>query len=138
MVLSSVSYYLNIPISAYLTEDEVLWRVSDAIPLLKYNPGETSTVQQKRQEWEEITDELDPSKGLMGTDTIVEVWEELEEEVAGDGQRKPFDAVSTAAEEIDEWDVDGMGTGVYWMKKDWNGTVRDTDSWERLFNVTTR
>ena len=37
-----------------------------------------------------------------------------------------------------EWDVDGRGTGEYWMRKDWDGHVEGTHDWTRLNNVTTQ
>ena len=137
VVLSTTKYYLNIPQYAYLTEDEVAWRQSDAIKPLLYEPEESLVL--RRQEWDEITDvrpDGGPDGGVMGADMLPEVWEELEEVTAEIG-----DEVGTA-QSGDEtevvWDVDGPGTGGYWMRKDWEGTVRGTDSWERLFNVTTR
>ncbi|KAJ9115523.1 hypothetical protein QFC22_005284 [Naganishia vaughanmartiniae] len=36
------------------------------------------------------------------------------------------------------WGPNGEGTGGYWMRRDWRGQVADTDSWERLYNVSTR
>lgn len=52
-------------------------------------------------------------------------------------------SISDASEYGDEdqedaslWGPNGRGTGGYWMQKDWDGTVRDTDSWERLYNVS--
>lgn len=41
-------------------------------------------------------------------------------------------------EEQDTWGPNGEGTGGYWMKQDWDGTVRDTEDWNRLYNVTLR
>ncbi|KAI5450832.1 hypothetical protein NCC49_002574 [Naganishia albida] len=41
-------------------------------------------------------------------------------------------------EEQDAWGPNGEGTGGYWMKQDWDGTVRDTEDWNRLYNVTLR
>ena len=37
-----------------------------------------------------------------------------------------------------EWDVDGEGSGGYWMQKDWDGHVEGTHDWARLNNVTER
>jgi hypothetical protein len=37
-----------------------------------------------------------------------------------------------------EWDVDGEGSGGYWMRNDWDGHVEGTHDWTRLFNVTER
>lgn len=34
------------------------------------------------------------------------------------------------------WGPDGKGSGGYWMKAGWAGEVEDTDSWERLENVS--
>lgn len=135
VVLSATSYYLKISLSAYLTEDEVAWHPSDGIKPLKYNPNGTSQVHQRRQGWEDVT--VDPNGGVMGTGTLPEIWEGFEE-VATSSEGYD-DAVETLAEDHEDvWDVDGPGSGAYWMRKDWNGTVQQTDSWERLRNVTTR
>jgi hypothetical protein len=34
------------------------------------------------------------------------------------------------------WGPNGRGTGGYWMQKDWDGKVQDTNSWDRLYNVS--
>lgn len=41
-------------------------------------------------------------------------------------------------EEEDAWGPNGEGTGGYWMKQSWDGTVRDTEDWSRLYNVSLR
>ncbi len=138
IVLSSVKYYLNIPTYAYLTEDEVAWRRSDAISQLSYEPEDSSRIH-PRQEWEDVSEKLDPDKGVMGADTIAEVWEELEEvEGAEEGHDEAvgIEEEESLAGDGHVWDVDGQGTGGYWMRKDWDGTVQNSDSWERLFNVS--
>ncbi|WVW80297.1 hypothetical protein I302_102275 [Kwoniella bestiolae CBS 10118] len=173
IVLSSVSYFLNIPGWAYLTETEVSWRPGDIIKPLK-DPLEYNETLQRRKEWRDVTDEIEPleASGVMGTETLAESWEELEEEMEEldaaeevdvdvgvdsgselegekDTEMQTYDisveseentaAVMDEVEENDEkWGIDGKGSGGYWMRKDWNGKVEDTNSWERLFNVTTR
>ncbi|ORY29752.1 nucleotide-diphospho-sugar transferase [Naematelia encephala] len=150
IVLSSVSYYLAIPSGAYLTEEEVPWRLGDAIAPLKYRPDETSQ-QHKRQDWDnvdEVPPEMPSGDSVMGADEIAEVWEQLGEvDVESDAElddsveAEPME-VETEIEiqDVDEtvWDVDGRGSGDYWMRKDWDGRVKESDSWHRLFNVTTR
>lgn len=46
-----------------------------------------------------------------------------------------------AREVVDEdgvaWGPDGKGSGGYWMKAGWEGKIEQTDTWERLENVTT-
>lgn len=42
----------------------------------------------------------------------------------------------TVFEDGVEWAEEGKGSAEYWMRADWNGTVRGTDSWDRLMNVT--
>lgn len=39
---------------------------------------------------------------------------------------------------VDVWGSNGEGTGGYWMRQDWDGTVQDTHDWDRLYNVTLR
>jgi hypothetical protein len=52
----------------------------------------------------------------------------------GDAPIDAFEEPSLA----EDWDIDGKGTGSYWMKNQWDGKVHDTDDWSRLYNVTTR
>jgi len=113
VVLSSISYYLAIPAVAYITENEVAWLPSDAISPLKYNP-EGSAKSHRRQLDAEVFD------------TEVEAADTYGDEDEGD------DAASG------DWDVDGPGSGQYWMKSDWNGHVEGTHDWTRLDNVTTQ
>ncbi|ORX35295.1 hypothetical protein BD324DRAFT_609547 [Kockovaella imperatae] len=115
IVLSSVSYYLAIPAWAFLSEDEVPWSTLDAIKSLRYSPMGTAR-QHKR---------------------------EAAPEAANDQQRgldDDFDwFVSDANEEdSDRWDVDGAGSGGYWMEKEWDGRVRGANDWTKLYNVTAR
>ena len=122
VVLSTVSYYFALPQVAFLTEEEVPWRPQDGIRPLKDLPVaqvKPSGGVARRQ------DDL----GILGEETLPEVWEDLEE-IA---EEEEIGAYSS-----DAWGLDGEGTGGYWMRKDWDGTVRGSDSWERLFNVTTR
>ncbi|OCF44096.1 MIPC synthase [Kwoniella heveanensis CBS 569] len=161
VVLSSVSYYLGIPSWAYLTESEVSWRPEDVIKQLQ-DPASSlpsrRTVQ-RRQDWAEVSEAQVESataavEGIMGTDALPESWKELEQEMeeldaAEESEELPSyddsvevvtsgDAVASTSEESDIWGIDGQGSGGYWMQKDWDGRVQGTDSWERLYNVTTR
>jgi hypothetical protein len=154
VVLSSISYYLAIPADAYLTEIEVPWKPEDVIRSLYEPPSpsaEAGAVKAKRQDFEEVGTGVSPSTGVMGTDTIAEVWEELEEELEEEFEHEAVDHAYDDAVEISQvsspsgsededwaWGVDGKGTGGYWMREDWDGTVQDTASWNRLYNVTTR
>lgn len=162
IVLSTVSYYLAIPSWAYLTETEVAWRPEDVIkPLLEQPRPKLS----KRVQWRELDSDV-PAYTSTGTATAsiisvdsatmtAETWDEFKEEmeeldaaeeVDEDIFTKPeseaVDTLPTATSSIEEdngqWGIDGMGTGSYWMRNDWDGRVRDTDSWERLYNVTNR
>ncbi|KAJ9102990.1 hypothetical protein QFC19_004547 [Naganishia cerealis] len=42
------------------------------------------------------------------------------------------------ADEDNVWGPNGKGTGGYWMRQDWDGQVQDTQSWNRLYNVSSR
>ena len=44
---------------------------------------------------------------------------------------------SAANETSDIWDVDGPGSGGYWMRKDWAGEIQGTRAWDHLYNATT-
>ncbi|WVR03699.1 hypothetical protein IAU60_000694 [Kwoniella sp. DSM 27419] len=165
IVLSSVRYYFGIPSWAYLTESEVSWSPQDVIkPLL--DPSEipsSSGRSSRRQDWSEVTDNVVSaaadsavaSSGILGSETLPESWKELEEEIEEleeeVGETAYDDAMTLTAEgattassaqvdqdDDDSWGIDGRGTGGYWMKKDWDGRVDGTDSWERLYNVSTR
>lgn len=76
-VLSTVKWYLAFPSGAFITEEEVPWRIEDSID-----------------------------------DSLGAAWAEDDSPVA----QKP----------------------AYWLETGWDGRVRDTTSWERLYNVTTR
>lgn len=163
IVLSTVSYYLAIPSWAYLTETEVAWRAEDVIkPLLEQPRPKLS----KRVQWGELDSDvlsysstgaaasastISVDSATMTAETWDEFKEEMEEldaaeEVDEDNATQPeseaVDTDPTATSSIEEdngqWGIDGMGTGSYWMRNDWDGRVRDTDSWERLYNVTNR
>jgi len=109
VVLSSVSYYLAIPAAAYLSETEVVWTSDDAIKPLKYSPE--GTAKSHRRQLDADVFDL-----------------EVEAEEIGAAEN-----ASTT-----EWDVDGPGSGQYWMRKDWDGHVDGTHDWSRLNNVTTK
>ena len=133
IVLTTTSYYLRIPAKAYLTEDEVVWGMQDEIKQLRYNPDASSKLHGTRQEWEEVS--VLGQGGVMGVDSMPQVWKDLEKAYEeGDGDATV--AGSIEASQVVEWDIDGPGSGGYWMEQNWNGTVRDTDSWERLFNIS--
>lgn len=163
IVLSTVSYYLAIPSWAYLTETEVAWRAEDVIkPLLEQPRPKLS----KRVQWGELdSDVLSYSStgaaapaSTISVDSATmtaETWdefkeemeeldaaEEVDEDIATQPESEAVDTDPTATSSIEEdngqWGIDGMGTGSYWMRNDWDGRVRDTDSWERLYNVTNR
>ncbi|WWC60444.1 uncharacterized protein I303_103016 [Kwoniella dejecticola CBS 10117] len=115
----------------------------------------------------ETSEPLEAS-GVLGTETLPESWKELEEEMeeldaAEESDESPtYDdslespsVISTSSAnahaQVDEsdgedasasgddiWGIDGKGSGGYWMQKDWNGKVENTQSWDRLFNVTNR
>ncbi|ODO05025.1 hypothetical protein I350_05637 [Cryptococcus amylolentus CBS 6273] len=81
-------------------------------------------------------------------------WDELEEEMealdaseedsVAEAETDASDALAVSVETTPSptssatWGIDGAGSGGYWMEKDWDGRVRDTDSWERLYNVSNR
>ena len=109
IVLSSVSYYLALPAWAFLSEAEVPWRPSDAIKPLKYSPPGTARHQKREPQ-------LSPEEEATLPEPIEE-W--------------PMDPESL-------WDVDGEGSGSYWMEKSWDGHVEGTEDWTRLYNVTAR
>jgi hypothetical protein len=108
IVLSSVSYYLALPASAFLDEQEVGWNPQDAIKPLKYRPDATAISHRRAEAYEDW----------------VEGPSEIGEEAAEGDQTV--------------WDVDGEGSGKYWMRKDWDGHVEGTKDWTRLLNVTAR
>lgn len=163
IVLSTVSYYLAIPSWAYLTETEVAWRAEDVIkPLLEQPRPKLS----KRVQWGELDSDVlsysstgaAASASTISVDSATmtaETWdefkeemeeldaaEEVDEDIATQPEGEAVDTDPTATSSIEEdngqWGIDGMGTGSYWMRNDWDGRVRDTDSWERLYNVTNR
>lgn len=163
IVLSTVSYYLAIPSWAYLTETEVAWRAEDVIkPLLEQPRPKLS----KRVQWGELDSDVlsySSTGAAVSASTIsvdsatmtAETWdefkeemeeldaaEEVDEDIATQPEGEAVDTDPTATSSIEEdngqWGIDGMGTGSYWMRNDWDGRVRDTDSWERLYNVTNR
>jgi len=142
IVLSSVSYYLAFPDGAFLTEDEVPWTGEDLIKAL-LDPRTMNGTIERRQEWEELKAE----DAIMGSETIPQIWDEVDA-----SEVKAADVTITEdleddsgsinlSPEIDSpqsWGIDGMGTGSYWMKDQWDGTVQNTNDWSRLYNVTAR
>jgi hypothetical protein len=137
IVLSSVSYYLAFPDGAFLTEDEVPWTGEDLIKALSDPPTVNGTIE-RRQEWEELKAE----DAIMGSETIPQIWDEVKAEDVSAIQdlEDDSDSINLSPEIGSEeaWGIDGMGTGSYWMKDQWDGKVHDTNDWSRLYNVTTR
>lgn len=115
----------------------------------------------------EELDTGESGNAIMGIDTIPAVWDELadeqEEEKAGafkttgpgSTSTPQSDVVTTTPSESESsdmdlfeeeqvsdwqggWGIDGEGSGGYWMRAGWDGQVKDTKSWERLYDVTTR
>lgn len=140
IVLSTVVHYFGVDKRAFLTEDEVPWRPEDVIkPLLDPVPqtelsdgaesGSAETPNAKRAE--DFTEILD---GDVADDT------DVPSATAESAVSQPAtSADAPATEEGDDvWGIDGKGTGGYWMRKDWDGKVANTHSWDRLYNVTTR
>lgn len=117
IVLSSVSYALYIPASAFLTEAEVPWKESDVIRKLHDGSNDTKVADMV---------EASAAKHMINSDDA-EDDSETYSVTAVDGDNK--DSV---------WGVDGMGTGGYWMREDWDGTVHNTTSWDRLYDVKLR
>lgn len=141
IVLSSVRYYLAIPDGSFLTEEEVPWTGSDLISPLR-DPLPANATLAKRQDWEEVQAE----GAVMGAETIPQVWDEMSEEDMEDPVTPGMSASSetyTTSEEAqlageEQWGIDGPGSGQYWMQSEWDGHVRDTDDWSRLYNVSLR
>jgi len=142
IVLSSVSYYLAFPDGAFLTEDEVPWTGEDLIKALSDPPSLNGTIE-RRQEWEELKAE----DAIMGSETIPQIWDEVnasevkaEDLTTMEDLEDDSDSINLSSELGSEeaWGIDGMGTGSYWMKDQWDGKVHDTNDWSRLYNVTTR
>lgn len=123
IVLSSVSYALYIPAAAFLTEAEVPWKDSDVIRQL-HDPANDTAIGEMV--------EASAAKHLINDD---------DDDV---NDNETYSAVTTAAGSADHqdkqsvWGVDGKGTGGYWMRDDWDGTVHNTSSWERLYDVKLR
>ena len=142
IVLSSVSYYLAFPDGAFLTEDEVPWTGEDLINAL-LDPASVNGTIERRQEWEELKTE----DAIMGSETIPQIWDEIDasevkaadvtisEDLEDDsGSINPSPEIGSE----EAWGIDGMGSGSYWMKDQWDGKVHNTNDWSRLYNVTTR
>jgi hypothetical protein len=138
IVLSSVSYYLAFPDGSFLSEEEVPWTGNDLISPLR-DPLPANATLEKRQEWEEMQAE----GAVMGTEAIPQVWDEMSEEdmetLAASGSSETYTATEEAQLAGEEqWGIDGPGSGQYWMQSEWDGQVRDTDDWSRLYNVSLR
>lgn len=138
IVLSSVSYYLAFPDGSFLSEEEVPWTGNDLISPLR-DPLPANATLEKRQEWEEMQAE----GAVMGTETIPQVWDEMSEEDMETPASSGSSETYTATEEAqlvgeEQWGIDGQGSGQYWMQSEWDGQVRDTDDWSRLYNVSLR
>lgn len=128
IVLSTVKAYFGVNPAAFLTEDDVPWRAEDAIsPLRDAAPAADASAEASSAKTERA--------------------EGFDETLDGDAAEADADADADApastgtvadVEDSEQWGLDGKGTGGYWMRKDWDGKVLYTDSWERLYNVTTR
>lgn len=144
IVLSSVRYYLAIPDGAFLTEEEVPWTGEDLIAPLK-EPEQLNLTMIKRQGWAELGNE----GGVLGAETIPEVWNEMDPDTSDETAstitppveaNSDYTASSSSIESTNDvaWGIDGQGSGAYWMREDWDGVVRDADNWDRLYNITAR
>ncbi|KAJ9120552.1 hypothetical protein QFC24_005228 [Naganishia onofrii] len=116
IVLSTIKRYFAIPDWAYLSEADVGGWSSDGqmqglIPALR-----------------ELNASLSAAKGLPMIGDLDGV----------DGEEEGEVAATAGEEEGAVWGPNGEGTGGYWMRSDWRGQVGGTDSWERLYNVSTR
>ena len=131
-----MSRYLSVAPQAFLTEEEVVWRNTDAISLLSDQAGDARIVS-RRRDWDGVS-----NAGVMGTDILPEAWQGLDEIVDGANASSEFfdrmDVKNKADGEMEVLEGGGEGNEGYWMKSDWEGTVEGTHSWERLFNVTTK
>lgn len=116
IVLSSVSYALYIPASAFLTEAEVPWKESDVIRKLHDATNDTK-----------IADMVEASAA-----------KHMINSADGDAEDSNETYAVTTNGTGNVWTVDGMGTGGYWMREDWDGTVHNTSSWDRLYDVKLR
>ncbi|KAL1411909.1 hypothetical protein Q8F55_002895 [Vanrija albida] len=131
IVLSSISYYLRIPLEAYLTEEEVPWRPQDVIKPLIGSEDEVGPP----IHWDDVT----ASQGVPTTHhRRSDAIEITETDVLPHSAiaKEPVLADDTANDGV--WGVDGKGTGGYWMRDGWDGKVANTASWEHLYNVTVR
>lgn len=82
--------------------------------------------------WDEFKQEMEE------LDAVEEANEDDITESEGEAVDAGSNATSSIEEDVGQWGIDGMGSGSYWMRNNWDGRVRDTDSWERLYNVTNR
>lgn len=106
IVLSTVRHYFGIPESADLTERDVLW---------DHGKGNIREFQQEKY-------------GLHDHFNLDSIEDGVAIEDLGHGNAN--------AEGNGIWGKEGKGSGGYWMKRNWNGVVGETTSWQRLYNVT--
>ncbi len=138
IVLSTISYYLAIPDWAYLTEAEVPFSMNDAIREFQKetaNPGEEMRRLRRREEWEEVLDD-------GGDVDILEVGHEIFGDEIGDtketqGEERPDNEELLEEDIASEWSPEGKGSGAYYMRSDWDGTVLNMTNWDRLEEVKT-
>lgn len=125
IVLSSVRSYFGVPTSALVTELEVPW-ANGADVIQKLTP---TSLDVRLPE-----DENDTVTGPATFDEDPKSWQDLADDPA-DGYSLPGSELSDDPADDDLWGADGKGTGGYWMRKNWNGRVANTTSWQHLENV---
>lgn len=126
IVLSTVKAYFGVDPAAFLTEDDVPWRPEDVIKPL----GDWALVVNASAESSAVNTERAEGFASIPDGNVADAHDTTDVPVS--------EQDSPVSEDSDEWTPDGKGSGGYWMRKDWNGQVQNTDSWERLYNVTTR
>lgn len=135
IVLSTVVHYFGVDKNSFLSEDEVPWHPEDAIKPLR-DPveqtelsGSTSADDSNAKRAEDFTEILDDDAADDNGAPAA----------TGSSAVSPSKGSTTSAPVDDAvWGIDGKGTGGYWMRKDWDGKVANTHSWDRLYNITAR
>lgn len=132
IVLSTVVHYFGVDKNSFLSEDEVPWKPEDVIKPLR-DPPQTELAESPSSESED-------AKSKRASEDFTEI---LDGDVAdGASAGATSDSAVTGStpstSEDDAWGIDGKGTGGYWMRKDWDGKVANTHSWDRLYNITAR
>ncbi|TXT07464.1 hypothetical protein VHUM_03184 [Vanrija humicola] len=131
IVLSSISYYLRIPLEAYLTENEVPWRPQDVIKPLIGSEDEVGPP----IHWDDVTASQGVPTTHHGRSDAIEITDttDYEHSAVSDSPSTPDETANDGV-----WGIDGKGSGGYWMREGWDGKVENTASWEHLYNVTVR